>query len=137
MSKVEEKLRDIEKRLCSNFKGYLVDGTCQYAPTGESFITYCSSGSKPEGKPTKTYFTAEKAVDEFETTVRDIIKINSWRVGSLCLRVAKGRTLYWRKRPEIRNNGNKDFYVMSRFLISDKPLDPDVLEKYYPDKGIH
>ena len=97
---MENKLKWLEKCLISSFKPYMIGGDCAYAPTGEGFITYCSSGSKPEGKPTALFSTAEEAIDEFEKTVRDIIKTGK---GTLCWRSRKtGKgTLYWRSRPRL------------------------------------
>jgi len=122
MNEAKEKLKHITKRLCENFKGYFIDGDGPYAPTGETFITYCSVGSKPEGRETKTFFAAEEAVDEFEKTIRDIIKMG------------KG-TLYWRIKPQIvEDDESRRCYVRSRFLISDKPEVPEIMEQYYNER---
>lgn len=114
----KKKLKYLERNLCDNFEDYPIDGDCRSAPTGEPFITYCSAGSKPEGKPTNIYYSHEEAVDEFEKTIRDIIKMG------------KG-TLYWRMRPQIKQDIDGHCYVRSRFLVSDRPLDLSILEKYY------
>ena len=120
----EQKLKYIERQLVESFEGFLVDGICAYAPTGEKFITYCSAGSKPEGRPTKAYSTTEKAVDAFEKTIRDIIKMSRHISG----------TLYWRMRPQLEKNKNGSCYVRSRFLISNKPVHMGTLAEYYNER---
>ena len=118
----KDKLAWLEKILCKEFQVYLIDSKCAYAPTGESFITYCSAGIKPETKTAQYYNCEEEAIDEFEKIIRDIIK-------------TKRGILYWRKRPEIVKDPEANlFFVYSRFLISNKPINIDIMKKYYNER---
>ena len=114
-------IKEITELLNSSFKQYKTIGNCMFAPTGEKFITYSSAGSVREGEQITSYYSAEEAIDEFERTVKDIIKLG------------KG-TIYWRLLPELVQEQDVEkpyYFVRSRFRISEKPLNKLIVEKYY------
>lgn len=88
-----------------------------FAPTGESYLTMTSGGTKREGDPHPAlFFSTEKAIDEW---VNAVLLYGGPTIAS--------KTFYWRERPAFRDipvgNGADDVtyrIIYSRMLISVK-----------------
>jgi len=97
----------------ANLRVWGEDGDYAFAPTGELYWLVTSGGRVPDGtKP--TYFPdRRKAHREFDHKVRNIIQACVDRMDDL--------VVYFRMRPEMFCDP-EGYCVVSRFLISDKPM---------------
>lgn len=139
--KSEEKLNSF---ICSlNSHMFFIspfEGVVAVAPTGEKYITLTSSGIKPECSELKTFPTANGAVISYIINFEKYIESINYKIQNLCklteqrfeiefksLYFVRPYTLYWRQRPTIAYVEKNKYYVRSRLLISNKPVNNDIV----------
>jgi hypothetical protein len=87
------------------------------APTGETYVAWCTGGVKPQGEPFPVY--AKNPDEALELWIEHLPRVRSEDKLRLC----------WREGPELDNEGEK-WVVYSRFAMTDKPF-PDWV--HHPD----
>ncbi len=108
----EKELRDYEAKLFQRFIPSYFDGISSMAPTHELYEIIPSFPFSSGEQAVKDY------IDAFERYVAEVV-VDRGDISKL--------TLYWRKRPELREQDGK-YKVYSRCLLSNSPIDAEYVQ---------
>lgn len=112
----------------SGLKLWGEDGDYAYAPTGELYWLVTSGGIAADGTKPVYFADARRAHREFDHKVRNVVQSLVDRCDRL--------VVYFRMRPQMFNDP-EGYSVVSRFLISDRPvLFPAKHENLYGPLGL-
>ena len=86
-----------------------VMGNSSVAPSGEKYLSVCSSGIKPEGYSSKSFGSEDEAVEKYLAVAKPLVTEYG----------CKDPVLFWRHLPELCEQDGM-YRVYSRFVVSPK-----------------